>query len=222
MIKVKYDSWEKISVNVFEKLNNAINDAEVTGNNEVDLLNKQIAILSVLCDVDEDTIADLHTSEFSRLVNETNFLNETPKKNVIDKITLNGKKYEIFLSISDMTMSQYIDFQTLFPKRDKEFKRILSIFVIPKGCNYNEGYDIEQVIKDIGDYMPITDANNIMFFFALAYQSLTKVMLTSLVKEMKKLKKKEKDQAKVEQMQLAIDQVMTAKHLVENGDGFIM
>ena len=222
MIKVKYDSWEKITVNVFEKLNNAINDAEVTGNNEVDLLNKQIAILSVLCDVDEDTIADLHTSEFSRLVNETNFLNETPKKNVIDKITLNGKKYEIFLSISDMTMSQYIDFQTLFPKRDKEFKRILSIFVIPKGCNYNEGYDIEQVIKDIGEYMPITDANNIMFFFALAYQSLTKVMLTSLVKEMKKLKKKEKDQAKVEQMQLAIDQVMTAKHLVENGDGFIM
>lgn len=222
MIKVKYDSWEKITVNVFEKLNNAINDAEVTGNNEVDLLNKQIAILSVLCDVDEDTIADLHTSEFSRLVNETNFLNETPKKNVIDKITLNGKKYEIFLSISDMTMSQYIDFQTLFPKRDKEFKRILSIFVIPKGCNYNEGYDIEQVIKDIGEYMPITDANNIMFFFALAYQSLTKVMLTCLVKEMKKLKKKEKDQAKVEQMQLAIDQVMTAKHLVENGDGFIM
>ena len=222
MIKVKYDSWEKITVNVFEKLNNAINDAEVTGNNEIDLLNKQIAILSVLCDVDEDTIADLHTSEFSRLVNETNFLNETPKKNVIDKITLNGKKYEIFLSISDMTMSQYIDFQTLFPKRDKEFKRILSIFVIPKGCNYNEGYDIEQVIKDIGDYMPITDANNIMFFFALAYQSLTKVMLTSLVKEMKKMKKKEKDQAKVEQMQLAIDQVMTAKHLVENGDGFIM
>lgn len=222
MIKVKYDSWEKITVNVFERLNNAINDAEVTGNNEVDLLNKQIAILSVLCDVDEDTIADLHTSEFSRLVNETNFLNETPKKNVIDKITLNGKKYEIFLSISDMTMSQYIDFQTLFPKRDKEFKRILSIFVIPKGCNYNEGYDIEQVIKDIGEYMPITDANNIMFFFALAYQSLTKVMLTSLVKEMKKMKKKEKDQAKVEQMQLAIDQVMTAKHLVENGDGFIM
>lgn len=222
MIKVKYDSWEKITVNVFEKLNNAINDAEVTGNNEIDLLNKQIAILSVLCDVDEDTIADLHTSEFSRLVNETNFLNETPKKNVIDKITLNGKKYEIFLSISDMTMSQYIDFQTLFPKRDKEFKRILSIFVIPKGCNYNEGYDIEQVIKDIGEYMPITDANNIMFFFALAYQSLTKVMLTSLVKEMKKMKKKEKDQTKVEQMQLAIDQVMTAKHLVENGDGFIM
>lgn len=222
MIDIKYDSWEKISVNVFEKLTKAIEEAEVTGNNDVDLLNKQIAILSVLCDVDEDIIGDLRSSEFSALVNKTNFLNETPKKNVIDKITLNGKKYEIFLSISDMTMSQYIDFQTLFPKRDKEFKRILSIFVIPKGCSYNDGYNIEDVINDIGEYMPITDANNIMFFFALAYQSLTKVMLTSLVKEMKKLKKKEKDSVKAEQMQLAIDQVVTAKHLVENGDGFIM
>lgn len=222
MIKVKYDSWEKITVNVFEKLNTAIENAEVTGNKDVDLLNKQIAILSVLCDVDEDTIADLHTSEFSKLTGETDFLNESPKKNIINKITLNGKEYEIFLNIGDMTMSQYIDFQTLFPKRDKEFKRILSIFIIPKGCNYNEGYDIEQVINDIGDYMPITDANNIMFFFALAYQSLTKVMLTCLEKEMKKLKKKEKDTAKVEQMQIAIDKLMEAKHLVENGDGFIM
>lgn len=222
MIELKYDSWEKITVNVFEKLNKAIENAEVTGNKDVDLLNKQIAILSVLCDVDEDTIADLHTSEFSKLTSETDFLNETPKKNIINKITLNGKEYEIFLNIGDMTMSQYIDFQTLFPKRDKEFKRILSIFIIPKGCNYNEGYDIEQVINDIGEYMPITDANNIMFFFALAYQSLTKVMLTCLEKEMKKLKKKEKDTAKVEQMQIAIDKLMEAKHLVENGDGFIM
>lgn len=222
MIEVKYDSWEKISVNVFEKLTRKIEEAEVTGNNDVDLLNKQIAILSVLCDVDEDVIGDLRSSEFSALVNKTNFLNEPLKKDVLTKITLNEKEYDIFLNIGDMTMSQYIDFQTLFPKRDKEFKRMLSIFIIPKGCSYNDGYNIEDVINDIGEYMPITDANNIMFFFALAYQSLTKVMLTSLAKEMKKLKKKEKDSVKAEQMQMAIDQLMVAKHLAENGDGFTM
>ena len=222
MIELKYKCWEDITVNVFEKLNKTIENAEVTGNKDVDLLNKQIAILSVLCDVDEDAIADLHTTEFSKLTSETDFLNETPKKNIINKITLNGKEYEIFLNIGNMTMSQYIDFQTLFPKRDKEFKRILSIFIIPKGCNYNEGYDIEQVINDIGEYMPITDANNIMFFFALAYQSLTKVILTSLIKTMKKLRKKEKNKERVEQIEQAIMKIQEAQSSVKNGGGFIM
>lgn len=221
MIKVKYDSWEKITVNVFERLNAAVDAAEVTGNEYVDLLNKQVAMLSVLCDVDEDTIADLNTTDFNNLVRQTDFLNETPKKNIIDKVTLNGKEYEIFLSVGEMTMSQYIDFQTLFPQRDKNFKQILSIFIIPKGCSYGEGYRIEDVIKDIGDYLPITDANNIMFFFALAFQSLTKVMLTYLVKDMKKMMKKEKDKMRAMKIQEAIAKIEEAKLSVKNGDGLI-
>lgn len=221
-MELKYKCWEEITVNVFERLTNAIESAEVTGNEEIDLLNKQIAIVSTLCDVDEDVIADLNTSEFSRLVSQTNFLNETPKKNLVDKVTLNGKKYEVFLSVKEMTMSQYIDFQTYFPHRDKKFKEILSIFILPKGKSYCDGYRIEEVINDIGEYLPITDANNIMFFFALAYQSLTKVTLTSLIKTLKKLRKKEKNKERVAQIEQAIMKIQEAQTLAENGDGFIM
>lgn len=221
-MELKYKCWEDITVNVFEKLTNAIESAEVTGNEEIDLLNKQIAIVSTLCDVDEDAIADLNTSEFSRLVSQTNFLNETPKKNLVNKVTLNGKEYEIFLSVKEMTMSQYIDFQTYFPHRDKKFKEMLSIFILPKGKSYCDGYRIEEVINDIGEYLPITDANNIMFFFAIAYQSLTKVTLTSLIKTLKKLRKKEKNKERVAQIEQAIMKIQEAQTLAENGDGYIM
>ena len=221
-MKLKYKNWEEITVNVFEKLNNAIEAVEETGNSDIDLLNKQIAILSVLCDVDEDAIADLSTSEFGELVLQTEFLNETPKKNIINKVVLNGKEYEIFLSVQEMTMAQYIDYQTYFPQREKKFKEILSIFILPKGKKYGEGYLVEDVIKDIGEYLPITDANNIMFFFALAFQSLTKVTLTSLTKDLKKVMKKEKDKEKVEKMKEAIMKIQEAQSLVENGDGFTM
>lgn len=221
-MELKYKNWEEISVNVFEELTNRINDVEETGNEQIDTLNKQIAILSVLCDVDEDTIASLHTTEFSRLVSATDFLNETPKKNVIDKVTLNGKEYEIFLSVGDMSMSQFIDFQRLFPERDKNFSRLLSIFILPKGKEYCDGYRIEEVIKDIGDYLPITDANNIMFFFAIAYQSLTKVTLTCLTKQMKKLMKKEKNKDRVVKLKEAIMNIQTAKDLLESGDIYTM
>lgn len=222
MIELKYKCWEDITVNVFEKLNDAINNVEYSGNNELDTLNQQVAILTVLCDVDEDVIAELNTVEFSELVRQTDFLNETPKKNLVDKVTLNGNEYEIFLSIREMTMSQYIDFQTYFPHKDKKFKEILSIFILPKGKRYGEGYKIEDVINDIGEYLPITDANNIMFFFALAYQSLTKVILTSLIKTMKKLRKKEKNKERVEQIEQAIMKIQEAQGSVKNGGGFIM
>lgn len=222
MIELKYKNWEEISVNVFERLTKAIDNAEVTGNDYLDLLNKQIAIISVLSDVDEDTVANLNTAEFNMLVRQTNFLNTQPKKNIINKVKLNGKDYEIFLNIQNMTVSQYIDFQTLYPQRDKKFKEILSIFILPKGKSYGEDYDVADVINDIGEYLPITDANNIMFFFALAYQSLTKVMLNCLVKDMKKMKKREKDQDKVAMIQQAIEKIQEAKASVENGDGYIM
>lgn len=222
MIRLKYDSWEKISVNVFEKLNNAIESAEVTGNEMVDYLNKQVAILSVLCDVDEDRIVELNKNDFADLVKQSEFLNETPKKNIIDKVTLNGKEYEIFLSIGNMNMNQLIDFHTLYKDKEKNFKQMLAIFILPKGKAYCEGYDIKEVIDDIGEYLSITDANNIMFFFALAYQSLTKVILTSLVKEMKKMKKKEENQERVKMIEEAIMKIQEAQSLAENGVGHIM
>ena len=221
-MKLKYKNWEEITVNVFERLNNAIEAVEETGNSDIDLLNKQIAILSVLCDVDEDAIADLSTGEFGELVLQTEFLNETPKKNIVNKVVLNGKEYEVFLSIQEMTMAQYIDYQTYFPNREKKFKEILSIFILPKGKKYGEGYLVEDVIKDIGECLPITDANNIMFFFALAFQSLTKVTLTSLTKDLKKMMKKEKNKERVEKMKEAIVKIQEAQSSVESGVGFTM
>jgi hypothetical protein len=219
MIELKYDSWEKISVNVFEKLNKRIAEAEVVGIENIDLLNKQIAILSVLCDVDEDRIAELTTNEFSILVNKIEFLNTTPKKNIINKLKINGNEYEVFLSVADMTMNQYIDFQTLYKDREKNFKQLLAIFILPKGKKYCEGYDIKDVINDIGD-MPISDANNIMFFFAIAFRSLTKTMLTYSTKMMKKLMKKTKNKERVMKIQEIIDKIEEAQNLVKNGGGY--
>ena len=222
MIELKYKNWDEISVNVFKRLTKSVENAEVTGNEYLDLLNKQIAILSVLCGVSEDDIADLSTGEFNKLVKQTDFLNTQPKKNIINKVKLNGKDYEIFLNIQNMTIAQYVDFQTLYPQREKKFSEILSIFIIPKGKSYGEGYDVLDVINDIGEYLPITDANNIMFFFALAYQSLTKVMLTSLKKDMKKMLKKEKNREQVAKIQMAIEKIQEAIISMENGDGYTM
>lgn len=221
MIKLKYDSWDKITVDVFYELQHRIDDAERDENNDITLLNKQIAIISVLADVDEDIVGDLNTNEFGELVKQCDFLTNMPKVKITDKYTIGKNEYRVFLDITNMTMNQYIDFQKLYVDRDKNFKQLLACFLLPKGKKtYCEGYDVKEVVDDIGN-MKITDANSIMFFFVLAYQSLTKTMLNYSIKMLRKAMKKEKNKEEQMKIQEAIKKIQEAVNLAENGVGNI-
>lgn len=220
-MELKYKNWKEISVNTFKKLQANINNAEEDGDNMLNNLNKEIAMLAVLCDVDEDAIANLTQNEFSKLLTQTNFLVDMPKVKVTDKYRINGADYQVFLSLKQMTVSQYIDFQTFYADTEKYFCELLACFLIPKGKKYGEGYDIDVVVRDIGEHLSIVDANSILFFFALLYRSLTKAMLSYSVRQMKKLMKKTKDKAEKTKLQTAIAEMEKAMSLLTNGDGSI-
>lgn len=220
-MELKYKNWKEISVNTFKKLQANINNAEEDGDNMLNNLNKEIAMLAVLCDVDEDAIANLTQNEFSKLLTQTNFLADMPKVKVTDKYRINGADYQVFLSLKQMTVSQYIDFQTFYADTEKYFCELLACFLIPKGKKYGEGYDIDVVVKDIGEHLSIVDANSILFFFALLYRSLTKAMLSYSVRQMKKLMRKTKDKAEKTKLQTAIAEMEKAMSLLTNGDGSI-
>lgn len=214
-MKLKYKNWQDISINVFDKLkgiNSNIKD-------EIDVIDSNAELLSILCDCSVDDILNLSTSDFSKLLNESDFIKYMPKVDIKDKYTLNGKKYELFLSMKKITVAQYIDFQTYIKDREKYFKELLSVFIIPKGKKYNEDYDVAEVIEDIGNYLSVVDANSIMFFFVLLYQSLTKVILNYLIKTLKKNKKM--TQAEREKIEKAIIELRKAQDSFKNGNGFI-
>lgn len=217
MIELKYKSWKEISVNTFNKLK----DIKVNSNDSLEVLDSNIALLSILCDVDEDTIVSLTTSEFSTLLNQTEFLSTLPKVKIQDTYTINGNEYEVFLTLNDMSVAQYIDFQTFYKDQDKYFKELLACFLIPKGKKYGDGYDIQKVKDDIGNHLSIVDANSILFFFVLLYQSLTKAMLTYSIRQMKKARKKmnKEEQKKID---LAIAETKRAMTLVKNGYGYTL
>lgn len=217
MIELKYKSWKEISINTFNKLK----EIRINSNDSIELLDSNIALLSILCDVDEDTIASLTTSEFSTLLSQTTFLSTLPKVKIQDTYTINGNEYEVFLTLKDMSVAQYIDFQTFYKDQDKYFKELLACFLIPKGKKYGEDYDIQKVIDDIGNHLSIVDANSILFFFVLLFKSLTKVMLTYSIRQMKKAKKK-MNKEEQEKIDLAIAETKRAMTLVENGYGYTL
>ena len=216
-MELRFKKWNDISIDIFNKLK-AI---DYKRGDDFEELNANISLLSILCGVEEDEIAKLTTGEFNKLLIQTEFLKEMPKVKIQDKYIINGNKYEVFLSLKKMSVAQYIDFQTYYKDVKKYFKELLSVFLIPQGKKYGEGYDIDITIKEIGEHLSIVDANSILFFFAILFQSLTKTMLTYSIKDMKKMKKKMKSQEEIEKMEMAIQQMEKAKDLVINGAGFI-
>ena len=219
-MELKYKNWKEISINTFKKLQDVISDVPVTDDATLNNINSNIAMLSVLCDVDEDTIASLSTNEFVKLVNDSNFLSDMPKVKITDTYVINGKVYKVFLSLKNMSVAQYIDFQTFYKEYDKYTRELLACFLIPEGKRYGEDYDIAEVITDIGEHLSIVDANSILFFFVLLYRSLTKVTLNCSIKDMKKMMRKEKNKEQRMKMEQAIREMMKARDLVD-GYGFI-
>lgn len=211
-MKLKYKNWTDINVNTFKRLR----DIKTDIHSDIDALEANISLLSILCDCSEDDISNLNTSTFTKLLQQTDFLKSLPKIDIKDKYVINGKKYELFLTMKEMSVAQYIDFQTYFKEKDKYFNELLSIFLIPKGKKYNEGYDIAEVINDIGEHLSILDANSIMFFFVISFQSLTKVTLNSLIKRLKKMK----NEVEKEKLEKAITELKKIQVLVD-GVGFI-
>lgn len=216
MIELKYKNWKEISINVFQKLQN------LNLNNSSDIIDEiddNVKILSILCDVDEDTIADLEVGEYKTLVSQCAFLNEMPKVKIKDEYWINDKLYQVQYGVQNMTMAQYIDYQTYLKDSSKYTKEIVSCFVFPKGKKYGEDYDLNETIEDIGNYFSIVDALSVCFFFTMLFRSLTTATLGCLVKKMKRGKRKMDKEQQV-QVQRAIDELNKVIHLVKNGDGF--
>lgn len=214
-MELKYKNWNEISVNTFKKLQ----EIQFNQEDELEVLDANVRILALLCDVDEDVIGDLTKSEFRRLLNQTAFLKEMPKANINDKYVVNGNKYNVHLKLQEMSISQYIDFQTFCKEKEKNIAEIIACFLIPKGKKYGDGYNIGDVVNDIGEYMSIVDAYSIMFFFTLLFQSLTKAMLSYSIKQMKKGMKKMSNEEEKQKIREAITSIQTVKNLVNAGVG---
>lgn len=92
-------------------------------------------------------------------------------------IVLNGREYEITGYDGDLTLAQYIDFQSSFKTYMDNMAEFISILLVPKGKKYNEGYSVKDVVEDI-KAMPIGTAMGISRFFFLKWKRLSESSLT--------------------------------------------
>ena len=155
------DSYNKLTLGKYMEIQ------EVSRNESLEDIDKQVQILSILTGVAEEEILHLPIQDYKELVVKSGFLDpENINYHPVAKKYILGK-FELIpcRDFRKIETCQYIDFQTYAPDLDKYLVEFLSVILVPKGHRYNEGYDILEVQKAIREEMSVSDGVSLAGFF---------------------------------------------------------
>ena len=170
--KDKQMTWYDVTLYQFEKLQDLI---KIENEEE-----RMFAIAELLLG---EEVTNLPISEFVNVTKRLSFLSDEIETKVPPKnLELNGRKYTVDCLLGRISTAQYIDFQNHLKGNDVAVT--LSVFIIPKGHKYNDGYDMLQVIDDIKS-IPIPIVNSLSFFFSRQFKESMRIFQSYLTKEMK-------------------------------------
>ena len=214
-MKLTITRWEEMPVGVYMELQ------ELCGKNaDIEPENVEIGIVGLLCGVEEDDVLSLPISEFQELRRQAQFVSTWPEitAKCPKRITINGTVYSVCRDAGKMSTAQYIDFQSYSSQSGVGFlPYVLTCFLVPEGKEYAKDYDIDKVVADIKDYLPIVTAYEMCAFFLRKY--LASIMATLRFSEsmMRKTLRRERDPEK----RRRITETMEAIRSLRNGDGLM-
>ena len=146
--------WSDVTLKQFLELKDIMQIEDET--------DRTIAIAELLLGLD---VSNLPLSEFNKKMKELSFLKEEiPNNHIVKKVEINNRKYNIDALLGRVSTAQYVDF-TNYMKEENNITKVLSVFFIPNGHKYNDGYDMEQVIRDM-ESLPVDIAISESFFSA--------------------------------------------------------
>lgn len=129
--EVKKKTWADITLEDFKEIKNIMEiQDEYTIYNLIDYIYK----------------VDSSKMDITKLYKyNVDFLSEpVPVKDIKikEKYTINGRKYISSVNLTKVITSQFIDFTNYVRQSPDDFEKILSVFFIPEGHEYNDGYDM--------------------------------------------------------------------------------
>lgn len=171
---LKFKTLKDITINDFYELQSILGSDEPEEE-------KNINLVSFFYDMSIDDVLSLDSTKFAEYLNtisqifieQQNYKFTDPPK----KIKICDTTYNIKLVVDKISVSQYLDFQN-YCKKSENFGEILSIFLIPEGKKYGEGYDLKETIKIFNENVDIITAKEIADFFLNRLAVSTKNIMT--------------------------------------------
>ena len=185
------DNYRDLPIGKYEEICRLC-DTEMT---EVD---RKVAIISILTDLTEDEVMSLPLVKFTAYSGKARFLEKECPENLIPGVarsyTIGGFVLLPVTDIRKITAAQYIDFQTFSKERETRAVEMLSCFLVPRGKDYNEGYDVMDVHDAIRKEMSVAEVLALLGFF---FEKWLRSMRTTLTSSMRLLKKTDPEKEKV-------------------------
>lgn len=180
-IKIK-NNWDEITWRQYEQLEQILSS-------DIPSDFKTVHIVSLLTGLSVNQVENMQVTEFQKLLPHLEFLKTEPETHYHKfEYTINDREYIFKGKIDEITTAMYIDYSAYMKEEDKDVVKLLSVFFIPKGHEYNDGYDMEQVQSDIGDLCWL-DVRAMSFFFRLWLATFMDILKSSLQKSLKKTMK---------------------------------
>lgn len=202
-MQVKYNSWDQVPIKVYKEIQAVMEDDGLQG------MDKDVAIIAILCDVPEEEIWNLPIGEIGVLSRSLGWVNDFSFDQEVKfrKIKIGKFQCKVIDNMTEFSVGQYVDFNNLWRAEKKDISALLTTFLIPVGkdISYNKGYSVQELYEAIDSNVPITTANSLCFFFLKSLAILTQDMLTYLDYVLQReARKKKTDPAVKEKLMEAI------------------
>lgn len=182
-----------------------------------DEVDRQVATLALLTNTSEREILNLPIPEYSELAAAARFLGEQPAipSRIAASYVCGPFRLKPTADFRRITAAQYIDFQTFAPEGDARFVELLSVFLVPEGKDYNDGYDVLEVQAAIRADLSVLDALALSAFFLTRFARSIRATETSLCR----LVKKERNPKRRAKMEEQLARLQAAKASLTAGAG---
>lgn len=185
MIKLKYKSWEDVTIPIYQEL---IDIAKESNDGDDAFSNREIDILAVLCDSDRESLGNLRLDDYARLAQEAHFMHKMPFYTPTPTIELGNTLFNVVVDVGKFTMAQYVDYNTLRADVSTNIAQLVACLLVPADAKcYADGYDVGDVVKAINAELPYYKAFGMLHFFQLAQSAYLANTLRLESKKMKQM-----------------------------------
>ena len=171
---------------------------------EMDEVDRKVSIVAILTGLTDDEVLALPITDFTECCAKAKFIDLPCPETLIPSVS---KSYPVggfnLVPVTDMrkvTTAQYIDFITFSKDKEHNIVEMLSCFLVPKGMDYNEGYDILDVHNAIKEEMSVAEVLALLAFFFGSWTRSINSTLSSSERMARRVKDKEKRQMMMERI----------------------
>lgn len=181
-------SWKDITISDFK----AIYDLQKLPDEDERLLR----LLAIVEGVSYDDILEMPLSRLEERMPDMDFLAKEPRIPLMKpSYELCGTKYRVHAG--ELTTAQYIDFKQMADSFQENLPQFLTIFLIPEGHRYGDGYDLAKAVRDIST-MSIIDARAVASFFLTACALSTRIFLRYSQRRLRRMERRARTQEEKE------------------------